>query len=62
MSAVDSARAVLDAHARQTRETGPVHLSDAYLRAVDRVEALPDNCSGSDKTWVIRLVQEATRV
>lgn len=30
------------------------HRWDAYLDAVRRVEALPENQSGSDKTWVDR--------
>lgn len=32
--------------------TGPVQLSPEYLKAVERVENLPSNRSGSDKTWV----------
>jgi hypothetical protein len=33
-------------------ETGPVTLSDDYLRMIDEVEAAPENQSGADKTWV----------
>ena len=62
MSASDPARAVLDVLASQTRETGPVLLSGEYLGAVERVEALPGNRSGADKTWIVRLVREAMRV
>ncbi len=34
------------------RETGPVVLSDEYIRMIDEVESAPENQSGSDKTWV----------
>jgi hypothetical protein len=37
--------------------TGPVALSPEYLRAVAAVEALPENRSGADKSWVHALVQ-----
>jgi hypothetical protein len=30
----------------------PIALSAAYLRAVDKLEALRENRSGADKTWV----------
>jgi hypothetical protein len=33
-------------------ETGPVTLTQEYLRMVDEVEAAPENQSGADKTWV----------
>ncbi len=62
MTVSDPARAVLDVYARQTREPGPVPLSDESLRAVDRVEALPGNRSGADTTWIVRLVRDAMRV
>jgi hypothetical protein len=45
-------RKLLEVYARTPRQTGPVVLPDAYLRAVERVEALPDNASGADKGWV----------
>ena len=35
-------------------ETGPVALSDEYLKMIEEVEAAPENQSGSDKTWVWR--------
>jgi hypothetical protein len=31
-----------------------IELDDAYLAAIARVEALPQNQSGADKTWVAR--------
>jgi hypothetical protein len=33
---------------------GPVTLSPGYLRAIERWEALPENASGADKSWVGR--------
>ena len=33
-------------------ETGPVILSEEYLRMVEEVESAPENQSGADKTWV----------
>lgn len=33
-------------------ETGPVTLTDDYLRMVEEVESAPENQSGADKTWV----------
>lgn len=33
-------------------ETGPVTLSEEYLRMVEEVESAPENQSGTDKTWV----------
>lgn len=54
-SANDKALRAIDeavAEAEVARLSGPVTLDDAYLRAVERVEALPENQSGSDKTWV----------
>ncbi len=46
---------ILDEFERLPRESGPVVLSEAYLRAVERWEALPENQPGSDKTWVLRM-------
>lgn len=43
---------LLDEFARQPKPTGPVPLAAAYLRAVERWEALPENTSGTDKSWV----------
>lgn len=39
--------------------TGPVELDESYLRDVARVEALPCNRSGSDKSWVRQLLRES---
>lgn len=46
--------AMLDAYARMPKPMGPVVLSPAYLRAIERWEALPENAEGSDKSWVDR--------
>jgi hypothetical protein len=40
-------------------ETRPVVLSAEYLRAVEQVEALPENQTGADKTWVERVVRQS---
>jgi len=34
------------------RKTGAIVLDQAYLYAIDRLESLPENRSGADKTWV----------
>jgi hypothetical protein len=53
-SAADKALRAIDAAiAKVARLSGPVTLDAAYLRAVERVEALPQNQSGADKTWVV---------
>jgi hypothetical protein len=36
----------------------PVVLTDAYLRGVERIEALSPNQPGADKAWVERVDQE----
>ena len=33
---------------------GPIVLSEEYLRLIARVERLPENRPGTDKTWVER--------
>lgn len=33
-------------------QSGPVRLSEEYRRRVEAVDALPQNQSGADKTWV----------
>ena len=33
-------------------ETGPVELTEEYLRMIDEVESAPENQSGADKTWI----------
>lgn len=40
---------------RTTKLTGRVRLSRAYLLAVERLESLPCNRPGADKTWVADL-------
>ncbi len=57
----DSAREILDALARDARDAG-VTPSAGYLRAVERVEALPANRTGADKSWVLRQFRAAMRV
>ena len=38
--------------------TGPATLSDEYLELLRRVEDLPQNQSGTDKTWVESSLRE----
>jgi hypothetical protein len=35
----------------------PIILDPRYLRAVEKLEALPENRSGADKTWVERALR-----
>ncbi len=58
----DDARDVLDARVRQPPERDPIVPSAQYLRDVARVEALPENRDGADKTWVLRLAEELARL
>ena len=37
---------------KRQREAGWSPLSDQYLAHIERVEALPQNQSGADKSWV----------
>jgi hypothetical protein len=38
-----------------------IELDIEYLHAIALVEALPQNQSGADKSWVSRLVDQSTR-
>lgn len=58
----DDARDVLDALLRHPPERRPTTLSAEYLRDVARVEELPENRDGADKTWVLRLAEEMARL
>ena len=46
-------------HRRKSRprQGGPIPVSDAYLRAIVKLESLPQNQSGADKTWVERAIR-----
>ena len=50
--------ALLEALERAAPDPGPVPLSEDYLRAVERAEALPGNRAGMDKSWVERSRRE----
>jgi hypothetical protein len=43
---------ILDSFREQAAPATPIDLPDRYLRAVERVEALPENREGADKSWV----------
>ena len=37
--------------------SAPIELDEAYLLAVKKLESLPQNQSGADKSWVERAIQ-----
>ncbi len=43
---------ILEPFRKMRIETGPVTLTEEYLRMVEEVESAPENQSGADKTWV----------
>jgi hypothetical protein len=57
----DPAIKLLDELSRMPRETGPVSLSEKYLRAVESVESLLSNQSGADKSWVPKAQEQFRR-
>lgn len=62
MPDADDVRDMREAVGRHRPEHDPVTLSAQYLRDVARVEALPENRDGADKTWVLRLAAEMKRL
>lgn len=58
----DDVRAGLDALVRQPPRRDAITLSAQYLRDIARVEALPENRDGADKTWVLTLAEELLRL
>jgi len=48
----------LDEAARQPLASGPLELSPEYRRLIRACEALPENRTGADKTWVHQADQE----
>ncbi|MGQ0735059.1 MAG: hypothetical protein ACT4QD_15560 [Acidobacteriota bacterium] len=56
----DSAQRALQEASRQAAQIR-IELDDDYLRAIVLVEALPSNQSGTDKSWVWRLVAATRR-
>ena len=48
-------------HTAKTAACPPRRLPSDYLRRIARLESLPGNASGSDKTWVHRAHAEAVR-
>ena len=45
---------LLAEYASRPKASGPVALSDPYLKAVESWESLPENAVGTDKSWVLR--------
>jgi hypothetical protein len=60
-AADERALRILDAFARLPKEVGPVILSREYLDHIARVESLPENQPGADKSWVYRAIQNSRR-
>ena len=46
-----------DRRKSRPRQGDPIPVSDAYLRAIEKLESLPQNQSGADKTWVERAIR-----
>ena len=55
----DEVLSLLDNYARAPKHLGPMTLSPAYLAAVERWEALPDNAEGREKGWVLQADRSA---
>ena len=53
---------ILDAFAKLPKEVGPVTLSQEYRDHIARVEALPQNQAGADKSWVYRAIEKSRRM
>ena len=45
----------------EMQPSGEVPLAPDYVRRVKRVEAMPENASGTDKTWVHKAHADAVR-
>ena len=45
------------ARSEQARRRRVIRLGRAYLRAIEKLEALPQNQSGADKSWVERAMR-----
>jgi hypothetical protein len=56
----DDALSALQEAAQQAQSIH-IELDEAYLRAITAAEALPQNQSGADKTWVWRTVDSSAR-
>lgn len=56
-ASTEEALRILDEIKREGVPTGPVVPSEAYLRAVARLEERPEYQIGSDKTWVLTIVR-----
>jgi hypothetical protein len=58
----DNGRAlqILESIARAPRDTGAVPLSPLYLKAVERLERLPQSQPGTDKTWVLSTLRSSS--
>jgi len=50
-------RAVKSRRRGKSAASAPIELDEAYLRAVKKLESLPQNQSGADKSWVERAIR-----
>jgi hypothetical protein len=57
---IDDALSALRDAAQQARSIR-IELDEAYLLAIAAAEALPQNQSGADKTWVWRTLDSSVR-
>jgi len=55
---LDALTRMLDEVAEEAKSIR-IEIDDDYLHAIELVEALPENQSGADKTWIHRLVEES---
>ena len=62
MDADERALRILEEFARAPREAGPLTLSPEYLDHIARVESLPENQPGADKSWVYRAIRNSRRM
>ena len=53
---------LLGAHARLPKPSGSIPLSQRYLEAIERWEALPENGERTEKGWVLRADRSWRRV
>jgi hypothetical protein len=59
-STIDDALRALQEAAEQAPSIR-IELDDSYLQAIAAVEALPQNCSGADKSWVSRTISSSSK-
>jgi hypothetical protein len=61
-STQDDVLRLLEEYARSPIPSGPMPLSEEYVQAVRRWEAMPENAERSEKGWVLRADRSWRRV